>query len=227
MKKLLGLLAAAVLLCAPPAFALPSIIFDTTPGGAGGSLDYDGTGGGAVGTDIVFVNITGQDTPLNSGTVLACVGCTLDFTTGANIQEGPGQLWQWDGGGSFVLTGSVPALALPAGTVLLAGTFTATTNTPSLAGTDPNGLFIAIGADTKDPTLAAFYGLTNPFNFANTEIALGTFTSDPITGAFSAVPNQADLINQAQVVPQAATGFLLGFGLLFLGVPSILRRVAA
>ena len=224
MKKALATLA-LLLLVPSAALAIPTITFDTTPGGAGGTLTYDGAGGPAVGTDIMFVNISGSDTPANSGTTLACVGCSLAFTTGANIDEGPS--WLWAGGGSFTLTGSVPALGLGAGTVLLSGSFVATANTPGLAGTDPNGLFIAAGVDTKNTTLASFYGLGPNFNFANTEIALGTFTSDPVTGAFSAVPNQADLINTAvlqQIVPLPPTGLLVGLGLLLMGSAAGLRR---
>jgi hypothetical protein len=214
----------ALLLLVPTvALAIPTIAFDTTPGGAGGTLTYDGAGGPAIGSGIVFVNLASNaDTPLNPNTTLDCVGCTLDFETGANLGEGPS--WVWAGGGSFTLTGSIPALGLGAGTELLSGSFTGTTNTPGLAGQDPNALFIAIGVDSKDPTLASFFGLSpTGFTFANTEIALGTFTSDPVTGSFSAIPNQADIIN-IQVVPLPPTGLLVGLGLLLMGSAASLRR---
>jgi hypothetical protein len=120
-------------------------------------------------------------------------------------------LWTWAGGGSFVLTGDVPALGL-VGATLMAGSFTATPNTPGLAGGDVNALFIALGIDTKDPTLTSFFGLGPDFVFANTEIALGTFTSDPLTGSFFAIPNQADIVNVASV-PWPMTGLLLGLGM--------------
>ena len=123
MKKVLVVL--ALLLVPGIALAVPTITFDTTPGGAGGTLTYDGLGGPLVGTGIVFVDILGVDTPLNSGDLMDCVGCSLAFTTGNNIQEGPAQ-WIWAGGGSFTLTGSVPDLGLPAGSVLLSGSFTGT-----------------------------------------------------------------------------------------------------
>ena len=97
MTKRLGILA-GLLLLPSVALAIPSIVFDTTPGGAGGTLTYDGAGGPAIATDVVFVNIQGNETPLNSGITLACVNCSLDFTTGANTQEGPPG-WVWDGGG--------------------------------------------------------------------------------------------------------------------------------
>src|SRR4030095_13384665 len=158
-----------------------------TPGGAGGSLNYDGAGGPAVGSSIVFVDIEGSGTPLNSGVTLPCVGCTLNFTTGANITEGPTQ-WTWAGGGSIVLTGTVPSIGINAPTNLLTGTFTGTPNTPGLASAGTTGLFIAIGIDVKDSVLTAFYGLgPNDWTFANTEIMLDTFTSG-VNGAFTSVP---------------------------------------
>jgi hypothetical protein len=216
MKRFWPMLALA---CLPSlAAALPSIVLDTVPGGAGGTLTYDGLGGPAVGTDIQFVEIVGIESPLNSGVVLDCVDCVLNFVTGPNLLEGPPQ-YTWAGGGTITLTGDVPALGLD-DVLLLSGSFVATPNTPGLAASGNSALFLAIGTDTKHEALAGFYGFgPDNWNFASTEIALGTFTLGE-SGAFSAIPNQADLINAA--VPEPATLLLIGSG--FVGLGWLRRR---
>ena len=177
-----------------------------------------------MGKNIVFVDIEGIGTPKNAGVVLPCVACTLSFTTGANQQFGPPQ-WEWAGGGTFVLTGTVPQIGINAPVALLAGIHVEVGATPGLAGSPPSGLFLSLGTDVKDQTLLDFFGETNPFNFANTEIALGTLTvTNPATGAFVAVPNQADINNQSSVVPAPAALLLIGLGLL--AFPLLGRRFA-
>jgi len=208
------LVALALAILPSVALAVPAIVFDTVPGGAGGTLTYDGAGGPAVGTNIQFVDLVGVDSPLNANVVLSCVDCFLNFTTGANTLEGPPQ-YTWGGGGSFVLTGDVPALGLD-DAVLLSGSFTGTPNTPGLAAGETSALFVALGIDTKNETLAGFYGFSpDNWAFANTEIALGTF-SPGADGAFTAIPNQADLIN-VQPVPEPGTLMLVGTGIMGLG----------
>jgi hypothetical protein len=211
MRRVFGLVT-GLLLLPSVALAIPALVFDTTPGGAGGTLTYDGAGGPAIGNDIAFVNIMSNgEVPLNPNTTLVCSNCLLDFQTGANTQEGPPG-WTWAGGGSFTLTGDVPSLGL-VGATLISGTFTGTANTPGMAG-ETTALFFGLGVDSKDPTLAAFYGLDpSNFTFANTEIALDTLTVDATTGAFTALPNQADIINTQAVVPNPATAMLLGLGM--------------
>ena len=134
MKKSLVIL--ALTLAPSLALAIPALVFDTTPGGAGGTLTYDGVGGAAVGTDIVFVEIAGWTRLRTAGWCSPCVDVLAGLHDRGQHSEGP--QWSWAGGGTFTLTGDVPLLGLD-DAILLAGTFVATANTPGLAGADPNG----------------------------------------------------------------------------------------
>ena len=196
MKRLAALCSALGLVAVlgiAPATEAALISFDTTPGGAGGTITYDGAGGPAIGTGIAFVDIEGMGTPLNNNVVLSCTSCLLNFQTGANRPRDrrPGR-------------GRAVGRSYFTETSRRSGSSTRTSSsdrsskwapTPGLTGENPTAMFIATGVDVKNQTLLDFYGLTNSFVFANTEIALGTFVSDPATGAFTATPNQADIIN--------------------------------
>jgi hypothetical protein len=221
MTKLLGLLAALLLLSATTVQA--AILKFDDPVIPGGTVTYDGIGGPAIGDDILLQSIQGLGTPLNDGVTLDCVGCLLDFTTGANISEGPA-LWNFGPGGTITLTGAVPALGLPAGTLLLSGTFSGTPN--EITGGDGFGLFAAVGSDDKNATLAAFFGL-NPLDFTFGTTSIQTDTTVGANGSFSGTVVNADLNNTQAVVPGPATGLLVGLGLLVLGLPSAFRRFAA
>ena len=114
---------------------------------------------------------------------------------------------------------------IPAGSDLLVGSFVELGQTPGLTGNPPSALFLAVGIDEKHQGLLDFYGETNPFNFANTEIALGTFTiTNLLTGAFTATPNQADINNHRPPVPAPAALLLIVLGLL--AFPLLGRRFA-
>jgi hypothetical protein len=214
MTRFLGFLAGLLLL---PSLAHAAILKFDDPTLPGGSVSYDGAGGPAIGTDILFQSIQGLDTPANNLVTLQCVGCTLDFTTGANLTEGPA-LWNFDDGGTITLTGAVPALGLPAGTVLLSGTFAGTPN--EITGGDSFGLFAAVGTDIKNTTLASFFGLGPDFTFGTTSIQTTTLV-DPVTGAFSGSVVNADLNNTQAVVPAPMTALLVGLGM---GLVALRRR---
>jgi hypothetical protein len=208
------------LLCCLPALAQAAILKFDDPTLPGGTVSYDGAGGPAIGDDILFQSIQGLGTPLNDGVTLTCDGCLLDFTTGANLSEGPA-LWNFSSGGTITVTGAVPALGIPAGTTLLSGTFSGTPN--EITGGDGFGLFAALGTDVKDATLAAFFGL-DPSGFTFGTTSIQTATTVGANGSFNGVVVNADLNNTQAVVPQAATGLLLGLGLFVLGA---VRRVIA
>jgi hypothetical protein len=212
MNTWIGAIAAVLALAASPVLAA-TITFDQALDS--GTLTYNGTGGPLVGTGIGFQTITPSATdppPFNAGTSLGCGGCMLNFTTGNNISEGPA-LWTFAGGGTFTLTGTIPALGIVVPTVILEGTFTGNPLAFSAGGSLTFG---GGGIDMKVPELALFYwGIVAPpppndqiFMFSNTEItAVPTFTGN---GGFSAVITEADISNR---VPEPASGLLLLLGL--------------
>jgi len=129
MKRVLVVL--ALLLVPGMALAAAKLTFDN-PTVDGGTLTYDGVGGPLVGTDIIFQQVIGVDTPANGGTSLFCwpVNCVLNFTTGDNTLEGP-PIYTFLGGGSLTLTGGLNTAidgsgvqVVPGGTLLaLNGSF--------------------------------------------------------------------------------------------------------
>jgi hypothetical protein len=208
----------AALLTAAPAAALPTINIDQGTGGgqAGGTLSYDGAGGPLVGTGIGFGVLAGFDTAANAGTSLFCpTGCTLNFTTGANTAEGTigGGAWTWDGGGSFVLEGTLNTAADGSGAEIADGTLLAGTFTGALGLVGPEGrlLVIGVGEDEKIGALLDFYAIPSfpDFRFADTEIVaagLAVGADGSLNGSVTA----ADLTNTQ--IPEPGTLLLFGSG---------------
>jgi hypothetical protein len=217
----------SLLLVAAPAAALPTINFDqgTGAGQAGGTLTYDGAGGPLIGGGIGFGALAGFETAANAGVSLFCVpNCQLDFTTGANTAEGTvgGAAWVWEGGGSFVLDGTLNTAADGSGADIASGTLLTGTFTGALGLVGPEGrlLVIGVGEDEKIGGLLAFYAIPEflPFRFANTEI-VATGLVVGADGSLAGSVVNADLTNTQ--IPEGGTLLLFGSGMAGL---SALRR---
>jgi hypothetical protein len=218
MRRLVVGMVTAVTFWWGPAEGLPTINFDqgTGAGQAGGTLTYDGAGGPLIGGGIGFGVLAGFDTAANAGVPLFCVpNCTLGFTTGGNTAEGTvgGGAWTWDGGGSFVLEGTLNTAADGSGTEIADGTLLSGTFTGALGLVGPEGrlLVAGVGEDEKIASLLQFYGVSDflPFRYANTEI-VATGLVVGADGSLSGTVVNSDLTNTQ--IPEPGTVLLFGSG---------------
>lgn len=189
-----------------------------------GSISYDGTGGGLIGTNIEVDNVVGLATPAYANVTSLCVSCVLNFTTGAFLNAGGANTnnngwWGFGSGGSITITGGVQlqgATDIPLGSTLLSGAFTS-----AFVQDLGSQVKVTFGSftDTKHADLLSYYGLTpgSPFEgaltllfgFANTGVG-EAFTS---TSVFS-----GNVVNAIVPLPAAVWLFVSGvIGVLTLG----------
>ena len=217
MVKQLAVIVGVLALTATPAWAVFldfGVIAPTT-----GTLSYAGGVSPFVGTSISVDEVVGLDgTPLNNGVTRDIFGGDLDFTTGAYI--GDGTNWIFGPGGSITITGGVDlnnngvldAGDVPAGTILLIGTFTSPT---TILTSGPSLRIISSGSfdDIKDDQLAGFYGLPGTGFGWTGGFGLGFVSQNAPGSSFSStIPTSGDLIN-FPIVPEPTSMLLLGLGL--------------
>jgi len=140
-----------------------------------GKIAYDptgifgaSTGPVAQGTNIDIDSITGTGTYANTGITRACFSCTLNFTTGAviNDQSVNGNSWTFSGGGAFSVNGTFDlngngildaSDTAGASGLLLSGIFSAPVGITTVLNNDVKFVAATI-INTMNNGLEGFYG---------------------------------------------------------------------
>ena len=180
---------------------------------AGGAAPLTGT--------VKISNVTGIDTPLNSGVFFDCIGkagCTLKFTSGPN--DGP---WSWGAGGSITITGAIDADkdhdttpdANDIGfTTLLSGVISSAT----VDGVGRLHVAFPLFTDNKSTALLALFGLPNTTFTGSANVGFQTKNIVKLGSAFkSSKVTSGDLVN---IVPESGSLLLLGSVMIALGCAS-------
>ena len=186
-----------------------------------GTISYDGTGGGLIGSNIEVDNVVGLFTPANSGITSLCISCALNFTSGTLSNSGGANAnnngwWSFGSGGSITITGGIQLQGspdIPLGSTLLSGTFN------SAFVQDLGSQFrVTFGSfsDTKHADLLSYYGIApSPFSgaltllFGATNGGVGSaFTSTSVIGG--------SVVNTPAPVPVPAGLWLFASGIVAL-----------
>lgn len=217
-------LVAAGLLLGRPALAVQLDFNISAP--TSGSISYDGTGGGLIGSNIEVDNVVGLSTPAHAGVTSLCLSCVLNFTSGSLTGAGGpppsganNGWWQFGSGGTITIMGGVQlqgATDIPLGSTLLSGAFT------SAFVQDLGSQFkVTFGSftDTKHADLLSYYGLTPgpPFEGALT-LLFGSANTGVGEAFASTSVFSGNVVNAVVPLPAAAWLFASGvIGVLTLG----------
>lgn len=199
-----------------------------------GSVSYDGTGGALTGSDISFdqISLNGGNAPAGNESQLNCVSCSINFTTGGNVEEGP-NVWSFGGGGNLTLNGEAQDSSgnTVASGDLFGGTFDGGPNEAAqlVTGNGEDSLSATLsGTDDFNDSLASYFGISEDtsFDFTNTVIALGSASFDGDGGFSSENLQNADVVARpTQSVPAPSELGLFAAGLAMVaGVMGFRRR---
>jgi hypothetical protein len=220
MKKLITCTIAAAALSLGAigmASAQPILAFDQASDNEGGTLSWDGPHTAFTGSNIIFDQVTGTDTPQHDGSTLHFTNGSLDFELGdytGKTTSGSQIIATFGSGGSFTLSGDYGGTSYPD---IVKGSWDGATVTYNENTGDLS--IIGSGFDTKTPDLLAYFGLDSDadFTFSNSELSAKVDYINTDTGELQATVTESDLTNKMSVPEPAALG-LFGLALVMLGV---------
>jgi hypothetical protein len=193
-----------------------------------GSISFAGGSAALIGSNITLDTLIGLNgIPVNGNTLLNCVGCQLNFTTGNYFGSQTNNLthtteWLFNGGGNISITGAITDASnttVVANSTLFSGTFTGAATLQ--VSTSAFVFSVAQGAYTgqDNAALLSYFGL--PANGMTTNGGMSiSFTpnGNPGVGApFSSnFISSGSIVND--VVPLPAATWLFISGLFGLGI---------
>jgi hypothetical protein len=226
MRKLMVIMAMALVLCGAMAMSAQAQVYDFNiahPQDTPGLVSYAGGATPLVGTNLVVdsVDVFGSTGALPDGTY-TIDGGLLNFTTG-NFNNAGAFTYVFDAGGSVTLVGTLGADApVGVGTPIgMFGNFSAAAVVSQ--NTDPDTTHVGTFnfTDEKNPEFAALIGLTNPLIG---DIFLG-FVTDSVSPGDPFDSTRVNGFRVHNTVPVPPAVWLFGSGLL--GLIGLRRKLKA
>jgi hypothetical protein len=217
VKTILSCLAMLVLLAlASGAQAAGVLDFDImTTGLQGSSISYAGGANPLVGSDLTVLGVTGGNgAPSNDGAMLSITNGLLSFTTG-NLVSFNGTTWDFGGGGTVTITGTIPSQTPTGGSYSSFGGVTGTLLSATFYGASVTSVMgqsyqtLGLFFDPPNSALASYFGL--PANDYSGFFGLTfTGTTGPV-GSDGAFQTSDDFVGSGDTstTPVPAPGFLV------------------